>query len=59
MRIRKTFHTIDTHTEGEPTRTVVGGIPVIPGKTMQEKMVYMMEKQDWIRKVLTREPPGK
>ncbi len=58
MRIRKTFHTIDTHTEGEPTRTVVGGIPVIPGKTMQEKMVYMMEKQDWIRKVLTREPRG-
>lgn len=58
MRIRKSFHTIDTHTEGEPTRTVVGGIPVVPGKTMKEKMVYMMERQDWIRKVLTYEPRG-
>ncbi len=58
MRIRKSFHTIDTHTEGEPTRTVVGGVPVVPGKTMKEKMVYMMERQDWIRKVLTYEPRG-
>jgi len=58
VRIRKSFHTIDTHTEGEPTRTVVGGIPVVPGNTMKEKMVYMMEQQDWIRKVLTYEPRG-
>ena len=28
MKIRRTFHTIDTHTGGEPTRNVVGGIPV-------------------------------
>lgn len=58
MRFKRVFQTIDTHTEGEPTRTIVGGIPVIPGNTMSEKMLYMKEKQDWIRKVLTHEPRG-
>lgn len=58
MRIRRTFHTIDTHTGGEPTRNVVGGIPVIPGRTMEEKMLYMREHYDWIRQLLTYEPRG-
>ena len=56
MKIRRTFHTIDTHTGGEPTRNVVGGIPVIPGGTMEEKMLYMRENCDWIRELLTYEP---
>ena len=58
MKIRRTFHTIDTHTGGEPTRNVVGGIPVIPGSTMEEKMMYMREHCDWIRELLTYEPRG-
>ena len=58
MRARRAFQTIDTHTVGEPTRTVVGGIPVIPGKTMVEKMTHLKENCDWIRKVLTHEPRG-
>ena len=41
MKIRRTFQTIDTHTCGEPTRNITGGLPVIPGSTMQEKMEYM------------------
>ena len=58
MNIRKTFHTIDTHTCGEPTRNVIGGIPHIPGETMQEKLHYMSTKGDWLRKLLTYEPRG-
>ena len=34
MYTRRVFNTIDTHTGGEPTRTVLGGVPVIPGATM-------------------------
>lgn len=41
-----------------PTRIVVSGITGIPGKTMEDKMVYMREKQDWIRKFLLSEPRG-
>nr|WP_308000200.1 proline racemase family protein [uncultured Merdimonas sp.] len=58
MKSKKMFRTIDTHTCGEPTRTVIGGIPPIPGKTMEEKMVYMSENEDWVRKLLTYEPRG-
>lgn len=58
MNIKKTFHTIDTHTCGEPTRNVVGGISAIPGDTMVEKMEYMATEGDWVRKLLTYEPRG-
>lgn len=58
MKVRRTFHTIDTHTGGEPTRNVVGGMPNVPGTTMKDKMLYMRERQDWIRRTLTYEPRG-
>ena len=58
MKIWRTFQTIDTHTGGEPTRTVVGGVPVIPGTTMEEKFIYMQTHNDWMRKVLSLEPLG-
>ena len=58
MRLRRTFQTIDTHTGGQPTRTVVGGLPVIPGSTMQEKFLHVKEEKDWIRRVLCQEPRG-
>ncbi len=58
MRFKRTFNTIDSHTAGEPTRTIVGGIPYVPGKTMEEKMMHMKENNDWIRKALMYEPRG-
>ena len=58
MIIRRSFSTIDTHTVGQPTRNVIGGLPPIPGKTMSEKMLYMQDNMDWIRKLLMFEPRG-
>lgn len=58
MKLGHIFPAIDTHTGGEPTRTILGGIPHIPGKTMSEKMIYMKENKDWIRKLLMLEPRG-
>lgn len=58
MKARKLFRTIETHTLGQPTRNVVSGFRHIPGKTMQEKFVYMKENEDWFRKVLMYEPRG-
>ncbi len=37
MRAIKTIQTIESHTMGEPTRIVIGGLPKVPGKTMAEK----------------------
>ncbi len=58
MLAKKSIHTIDTHTGGEPTRNVIGGIPTIPGDTMKDKMAYMMDKGDWLRQLLVFEPRG-
>ena len=58
MKFSRSFSTVDTHTGGEPTRTVIGGMPSIPGKTMAEKMLYMEKHLDWIRTCLMYEPRG-
>lgn len=58
MNARKVFRTIETHTLGQPTRTVVSGFKHIPGKTMEKKFLYMREKEDWFRKLLCYEPRG-
>lgn len=56
--IRKIIVTIDSHTEGEPTRIVIGGLPNIPGKTMVEKKEYFEKNLDFIRTALMLEPRG-
>jgi proline racemase len=58
MKFQRIFHTIDTHTGGNPTRTVISGLPKLEGKTMSEKMLHMKEEYDWIRKFLMFEPRG-
>lgn len=58
MKARKMFHTVETHTLGQPTRNVISGFRHIPGKTMAEKFTYMKENEDWFRKVLCFEPRG-
>lgn len=58
MQARKIYQTIDTHTEGQMTRHVVGGILHIPGSTMGEKMLYMQSEEDWFRTFMTCEPRG-
>jgi len=49
---------IDSHTAGEPTRIVLGGLPPIPGTTMFEKKRFMIEHLDHIRTLLVQEPRG-
>jgi proline racemase len=50
--------TIDSHTAGEPTRLVVGGLPPIPGETINDKRLYLSEHLDHVRMLLTQEPRG-
>lgn len=58
MHLNRMISTIDTHTAGEPTRIVTGGLPNIPGRSMQEKKAWMTDKEDDLRKVLMWEPRG-
>ncbi len=58
MKLIKSVHTVDTHTEGESTRVVVGGIPKITGHTMPEKKEWLEEHMDYLRTALMLEPRG-
>ncbi|UCC40730.1 MAG: proline racemase family protein [Candidatus Aminicenantes bacterium] len=59
MKVKNIFNTIDTHTEGGPTRIITSGIPVLSGKTMKEKMDYFQSNLDHLRRVLMLEPRGR
>src|SRR3954451_13882508 len=58
MRARRVFHAVDSHTEGMPTRVIVGGVGVIPGATMMDRRRHFLEHQDDLRTLLMYEPRG-
>jgi proline racemase len=58
MRARRVFHAVDSHTEGMPTRVIVGGVGTIPGETMFDRRRYFMAHLDHIRTALMFEPRG-
>ena len=49
---------VDSHTEGEPTRTVVGGWPQPEGRTMAERRDFLLRHQDGLRRAVVCEPRG-
>jgi proline racemase len=58
MRARRVFHAVDSHTEGMPTRVIVGGVGPIPGSSMIERRAYFLEHMDDMRTLLMYEPRG-
>jgi proline racemase len=58
MRAQRVFHAVDSHTEGMPTRVIVGGVGVMPGATMEERRQWFMAESDDLRLLLMNEPRG-
>lgn len=58
MKWCKTMTVYGVHAEGEVGRVITGGIIDVPGKTMLDKMLYMNEKDDSIRRFVLYEPRG-
>lgn len=58
MKASKILQVVTTHTGGEPTCIVYGGIKPIPGKTMQQRMQYMQQNEDKLRTAICLEPRG-
>ena len=58
MRSRRVIHTVESHTEGMPTRVVTGGVGVVPGATMFDRRRYFIEHLDELRQLLMFEPRG-
>ena len=58
MRAKRVLQVVDSHTEGMPTRVVVGGVGVVPGATMADRRLHLMEHMDDLRTLLMYEPRG-
>lgn len=49
---------VDAHTEGEPLRVVLSGLPDLPGTTILERRRFAKERHDDLRRALMWEPRG-
>ncbi len=58
MRSLRTVHLVGAHAEGEVGNVVVGGVIDVPGRTMFEKMEYLRDHDDALRRTLLFEPRG-
>src|SRR4051812_43799815 len=58
MRVSNMVHAVDAHACGEPGRVIVGGVLDVPGVTMYDKMCYLRDHADGLRKRMLREPRG-
>lgn len=58
MKFTRSISAVDSHTMGESTRIITGGVPNIPGKTMVEKKDYLQKYLDNLRTGIMHEPRG-
>ena len=58
MRSDRVIHCVESHTEGMPTRVVVGGVGVLPGETMEQRRQHVIAHRDGLRTFLMYEPRG-
>lgn len=58
MRWKKTLQMAEVHCEGEIGKVITGGVIDVPGKTMLDKMNYINEVDDSLRRLVMLEPRG-
>lgn len=58
MRWKKTLQLADVHCEGEIGKVITGGVVNIPGATMLDKMNYINDVDDSLRRLVILEPRG-
>lgn len=58
MRIARMIQAVDAHACGEPGRVIVGGVLDVPGESVFEKMQYLEQHADELRKMMLQEPRG-
>jgi proline racemase len=58
MRLARMIQAVDAHACGEPGRVITGGVLDVPGATMFDKMQYLQNHADGLRKLMLREPRG-
>jgi proline racemase len=56
--LARVIQTVDSHTEGNPTRVIVGGVAPPPGTSVPEKRDWLRDNNDALRRLLNFEPRG-
>jgi proline racemase len=59
MRQTRTLNAVEVHAEGEQGTCYLGSVFEVPGATMRDKLRYVNEVDDSIRRYLTFEPRGR
>ena len=59
MRVARTLTGLEVHAEGEQGTCFLGGVFDVPGATMREKLHYLNEVDDSLRRFLCLEPRGR
>lgn len=58
LQFGQVLQAIDSHTAGEPTRIVTGGLPAVAGASMADKRAALQRDHDELRRALVLEPRG-
>ncbi len=58
MGLPASVDVVDSHTEGEPTRVIVGGWGQVAGATMAERREQLRRRHDELRRAVVCEPRG-
>lgn len=58
MQASRWLNAVDTHTEGEPTRIITGGVGHLAGSSITEKRDFFQRHLDHLRTALLFEPRG-
>ena len=59
MRLTRTLHAVEAHAEGEQGTCYLGSVFEVPGATMRDKLRYINEVDDSLRRHLCFEPRGR
>jgi len=58
VRFERMITAVDVHACGEPGRVITAGLPHVPGDTMFAKLEHLRHHEDWLRRLMLREPRG-
>lgn len=58
MQSHRLIQTVDTHTEGQPTRIITSGLGYLPGDSIAAKREHFRTHSDHLRTALMAEPRG-
>jgi proline racemase len=56
LSFKRMVQAVDSHTEGNATRMVVGGVPAPPGATLAQRTEWLKHNDDALRRLLNFEP---